>query len=132
MAIKDHDVDAAFMRIIGGLPTEDTDENGADDFDSRFGQQKLDSTKVQSNNSSAGEAVIPPSKQAKKKPDPKPVNESQKEIFIHKAYDITTDQYKALKLRAINDSNLNLSGHLRAALDAYLKPELEMLRSSKK
>lgn len=49
--------------------------------------------------------------------------------LVHKSFDITPEQHKALKQRAINDDSLNLSGHLRAALDAYLEHELAELKN---
>lgn len=49
--------------------------------------------------------------------------------YVHKSYYITKEQEKALKLRAFEDDELDLSGHVRAALEMYLEKQLDSIRN---
>ena len=60
---------------------------------------------------------------------PKPENAIPK--YVHKSYYITKEHVQALKRRAYFDDGLDLSGHLRAALDQYLADDLEALRKER-
>lgn len=47
--------------------------------------------------------------------------------FVGYKFMLLPEHYKALKLKTILDPSQDMSGHVRAALDAYLSAELKML-----
>lgn len=49
--------------------------------------------------------------------------------YKHKSYYVREEQHEALRLRAVRDSRLDISGHLRAALDLYLAKDIEDVRN---
>ena len=53
---------------------------------------------------------------------------TQKSGHVHGCYWVTPDEVRALKHRAYVEPNLDLSGHVRAALDAYLAKDLEAIK----
>lgn len=58
----------------------------------------------------------------------RPQSDNKDSPYVHKAYYITPEHVKALRRRAYLDDSLDLSGHVRAALDLYLADDLEAIR----